>query len=42
MASWESQQGHLLPRPVVLEGDLHADDLRLECGRRPLGGRALR
>ena len=35
MASWESRQGHFLPRPMVLEGDLHTDNLGLDGdGRR--------
>ncbi len=31
MASWESRRGHLLPRPMVLEGDLHSDHLGLDA-----------
>jgi thioester reductase-like protein len=31
MASWESRRGHLLPRPTVLEGDLHSDSLGLDA-----------
>ena len=32
MASWEAKRGHLLPRPTVLEGDLHSDNLGLDAG----------
>ena len=31
MALWESRRGHLLPRPAVLEGDLHGESLGLDA-----------
>ena len=34
LARWESQLGHLLPRPVVLEGDICQEDLGLDVESR--------
>ena len=31
MAAWEARRGHRLPRPVVLEGDLHSENLGLDA-----------